>query len=261
MSDKTEYKSSDQPILTPAEVLETRRIQGPIPDSCVAIICFRGKRTSDRLMERLGGGQIREEILYGHQLHYSSEFNLLIVPESIYGGPITAVIIEELFALGIRVLIGFGAGGSISPDVQPGSIFIAQKAICRDGTSKEYSVRENCEPDPQFLNYYGKKENEFGVLFLNGLTTDSLYRETPTKIRNWRRLGADFINLEISPFYVVSKCLGMRSIYIGLITDFVGEKWENTYWNKNLDEKNEIDVKIIEIIKELIMEKHLVSDD
>jgi len=93
------------------------------------------------------------------------------------------------------------------------------------------------------------------TLFLSGLTTDSLYRETSSKIKNWRQLGADFINLEISPFYVVSKVLGIRSIYIGLITDFVGEKWENTYWDKNLNAKDKIDTRIIKIIKELIMEK------
>ncbi|OYD13653.1 hypothetical protein CH333_10565 [candidate division WOR-3 bacterium JGI_Cruoil_03_44_89] len=261
MNDNIDCKSLEKPILTATEALETRRIQNSIPDSCVAIVCFRGRRASDRLIKRLGGVPIQGEIIYGHRLYYSSEFNLLIVPGAIYGGPIIAIIIEELFALGVKVLIGFGAGGSINHNVQPGSIFIAKKVICRDGTSKEYSDMKNCEPDSRFLNYYAKRKNELDTLFLNGLTTDSLYRETPRKIKDWRQLGADFINLEISPFYVVSKVLDMRSIYIGLITDFVGEKWENTYWNKNYDTKDKIDSRIIETIKELVMEKSLVSDE
>jgi len=47
------------------------------------------------LIKRLGGDRIQEEILCGHQLYYSSEFNLLKVPGSVYGGPTTAIIIYE----------------------------------------------------------------------------------------------------------------------------------------------------------------------
>ncbi len=175
----------------------------------------------------------------------------------IWGGPATAIAIEELFTLGVRMLIGFGAGGSINPKVHPGTMFVAQKAICRDGTSKEYSDEVNCGPDLQLLNYYTNRRKELEVLFLNGLTTDSLYRETPKKMKNWRRLGADFINLEISPFYVVSNVLGIRAIYVGLITDFVGEKWDDKYWCV----ENEVDTKIIKSIGELCIEIRSQASD
>ena len=45
------------------------------------------------------------------------------------------------------------------------------------------------------------------ILELRAASADSIYRETPRKVKYWRSLGADFINMEISPFYVVSKVL------------------------------------------------------
>lgn len=237
----------DRPIVTPKKVFTKRGIPNSVYGDDKAIICFRGGQVSSRLIERFGGVPLQGRILYHPQLYRSAEFNLLIVPEMIWGGPATAIVIEELSALGVRTLIGFGAGGSINSQVQPGVIFIARKAICRDGTSKEYSDQATCSPDPQLLDYYIDRCEELEALLLYGLTTDSLYRETPKKIENWRQLGADFVNLEISPFYVVSKVLGMRAIYVGLITDFVGETWDSKYWAV----KNELDTEIIESINEL----------
>lgn len=91
---------------------------------------------------------------------HSSEHNLLIVPEMIWGGPVTAIIIEELFTLGVRKLIGFGAAGSINPSVQPGTMFVAEKTFCIDGTSKEYTNQEACHADPTFLDYYLRHSEE-----------------------------------------------------------------------------------------------------
>ncbi len=240
----------DLPIISPQEVLRKRGIEGSLYNVDTAIICFRGRQASAKLIRGFGSSPLQEGILYHPQLYHSPEFNLLIVPEMVWGGPVTAILIEELFALGVRVLIGFGAGGTINPKVQPGTMFIARKAICRDGTSKEYSNDADCYPDTLFLDYYAAHHEKLEALLLNGLTTDSLYRETPKKIENWKQLGVDFINLEISPFYVVCKALGIRAIYVGLITDFVCEKWESTYWNV----ENEVDTRIIESIKELCRE-------
>jgi purine-nucleoside phosphorylase len=174
---------------------------------------------------------------------------VLIIPELIWGGPVTAILIEELFALGVRRIVGFGAAGSINPEVRPGDIFIAQQALCLDGTSKEYTDEAYIIPDLSPFKYNRDHRNTLEASFLTGLTTDSLYRETPRKVKRWRELGADFINLEVSPFYVVSMVLGIPAIYMGLITDFVGEPWESTYWNID----NEVDVQIIESIKELCL--------
>ena len=235
------------PIVTPRKVLEKRGIREPPFSADMAIICFRGRQACAKLVRAFCGSPLREGILYHPSLYHSSRPDLLIVPKMTWGGPVTAIVIEELFTLGVRTLIGFGAGGSINPAIHPGAIFVAEKAICTDGTSRAYSDQVDCGPDPQLLEYYSDRREELDALFLSGLTTDSLYRETPKKIENWRRLGADFINLEVSPFYVVCRILGIRAIYVGLITDSVGEKWKSEYWGV----ENEVDTRIIESIRGL----------
>jgi uridine phosphorylase len=240
--------SLDVPIVTPQQVLEKRGVTELSYTTETAILCFRGRTASTRLIERFEAIPIREKILYHPQLYHAPQHHLLIVPELTWGGPVTAIVVEELGALGIRTLIGYGAAGSINPTIKPGTMFVAQTAINVDGTSKEYTRDHECHPDPRLLHYYRERYEELGATLLNGLTTDSLYRETPRKIQRWRRLGADFINLEIGPFYVVSKIRTIRAIYVGLITDYVGETWDTGYWN--LD--NQVDTKIIESIYQMV---------
>ena len=44
----------------------------------------------------------------------------------------------------------------------------------------------------------------------------------------------------------------MKAIYVGLITDFVGEKWESKYWGIS----EEVDTKIIESIEDFCKTYH-----
>jgi uridine phosphorylase len=238
----------EQPIVTPKEVLEKRGIKAKdCFNTDIAILCLRGKTASDKLIENFGGEPIQKKILYHPVLFKSSRDNVLIVPELIWGGPVTAIMIEELYTLGIRKLIGFGAAGSINQNIQPGDMFVAEKVTCIDGTSKEYTNKKESEPNPNLLDLCRNMDKKSDFRFLNGLTTDALYRETPKKIKYWNSLGADFINMDASPFYVVSKMLGIKAIYLGLITDFVGKKWNNSYWST----PNNTDLKIIDYIHRL----------
>ncbi|MDA4126888.1 MAG: nucleoside phosphorylase [Thaumarchaeota archaeon] len=54
------------------------------------------------------------------------------------GGPSTAIAVEELARLGVRVMIRVGTCGTISPDVKVGSLIIADAAVRMDGTSAQY---------------------------------------------------------------------------------------------------------------------------
>jgi uridine phosphorylase len=54
------------------------------------------------------------------------------------GGPATAIAVEELARLGVRVMIRVGTCGALSSDVRVGSIIIADAAVRMDGTSAQY---------------------------------------------------------------------------------------------------------------------------
>ncbi|MFW6135643.1 MAG: hypothetical protein ACOC7N_02345 [Chloroflexota bacterium] len=47
-------------------------------------------------------------------------------------------------------------------------------------------------------------------------TTDALYQERPSRVRQWREAGASFVNLETAPFYAVAAHRGIRALYLAL---------------------------------------------
>lgn len=54
------------------------------------------------------------------------------------GGPATAIAVEELARLGVKVMVRVGTCGSISPGVRVGSVLIAEASVRMDGTSAQY---------------------------------------------------------------------------------------------------------------------------
>jgi hypothetical protein len=64
------------------------------------------------------------------------------------------------------------------------------------------------------------------------------------------RIDATFVNLETSPFYAVAAYLGIGAIYLGLVTDYVGDP---TGWNHGLwDRPNTTDASIMKLIRQLV---------
>jgi uridine phosphorylase len=76
----------------------------------------------------------REYTAYGG---YAGGEKVVVLSTGI-GGPATAIAVEELARLGVRVMIRVGTCGAISPDVRVGSIIIADAAVRMDGTSSQY---------------------------------------------------------------------------------------------------------------------------
>jgi uridine phosphorylase len=52
------------------------------------------------------------------------------------GGPSAAIVLSELIALGVRRAIRVGTCGALQPDLELGSLIVAEEAICADGTSR-----------------------------------------------------------------------------------------------------------------------------
>lgn len=244
----------DRPILTPRKVLLLRGVK---PDEChldAAVLCFRGREACGLLSNTFAAERREGFRLYGTEPHLavSGKKQIAIVPTVIWGGPVTAILLEELGVLGVRTVIGFGAAGSlVSPD-HMGGLLIAEAALCRDGTSREYADTEVAYPDPDLLRLAVKLAQAEGVSPLVGTinTTDALYRETPARLTQWRNWGAEFVNLETGPFYAVASFLGMQAVYLGLVTDYVAERgeWQHGYWNR----ENVTDPIIMRVVRGLV---------
>jgi uridine phosphorylase len=150
----------------------------------------------------------------------------------VLGGPMCAVIMEELAAYGVKYFIGYGASGTLDHSVAPCSIMVADAGLCSDGTTKEYTNRREVHPDAGLLGLLRDSIARRGLPSISGKvwTFDAIYREYPSRVAYWQNKGARFVNMETSTFYAVARALGVKAAYLSAVSDNVaGEEWSGWY--------------------------------
>jgi uridine phosphorylase len=244
----------DSPVLTPEQVLQLRGVNRDDFHFDVAIFCFRGPTASRKVLNAFPVTRIEPDILYGSAAYAGrvGDQQLVIVPRVVWGGPVTAILLEELACLGVQTAIGFGAAGSLVSPQYIGEVFVADQALCNDGTSQQYTDEPFASPTPELLDLAVTLASQAGAPPVVGAvhTTDALYQEWSARVRQWREAGATFVNLETSPFYAVAACRGIKAIYLGLVTDYVGDPtgWDHGLW----DRPNTTDALIVKLTQQLV---------
>ena len=242
------------PVLTPEQVIQLRGVSLDDFHFDVAVFCFRGPLASHRVLDGFPVIPIEPRILYGSPVHagHVGDRQVVILPQVIWGGPVTAILLEELACFGVQVTIGFGAAGSLVSPEHIGQVLVADRAACSDGTSREYTDEPHVNPDAELLKLTMALASQEGTTPIVGTvhTTDALYQEWPDRIRRWREAGASFVNLETSPFYAVASYLGVRAVYLGLVSDYVGDPggWKHDFWGQ----ANTTDEPIVRLIQQLV---------
>ncbi len=158
----------------------------------------------------------------------------------VFGGPMCSVILEELFALGVRSVVGYGYSGCLDSEVAPASIMVAESSFCSDGTSKEYCTDDEVSADAGMLDRLQGLIRKRGIEPVAGKvwTTDALYREFPSKVAHWREKGARFVNLETASLYAVSREKGFGAVYLSVVSDsLVDGKWSG--WHEDRQQSRE----------------------
>jgi purine-nucleoside phosphorylase len=150
----------------------------------------------------------------------------------IFGGPLCAVVMEELAACGVKSFIGYGASGTMDASVPPCSIMVADAGLNSDGTTREYTRKREIPGDPGLIKLLQDAVRKRGLPVFTGKvwTTDAIYREYPSKVALWKGKGARFVNMETSAFYAVAQALGVKAGYLSAVSDNVsGEDWSGWY--------------------------------
>jgi uridine phosphorylase len=225
MNKEIEHECPEKPIITPEESLNCEGIdpnQYKFEKALLAFTPIRG------MQDRFNGKTTKKQIFTPTVNYWVREEEAAILIGPIYGGPLYAIILEELSVFGVKYAVGYGFSGSLVDDIAPGSIMVAESGFCSDGTSKEYTQESEVFPDKQML--YCIKDiieshsinPEIGKVW----TTDALYREFPSKIGYWKRKGAKFVNMDTSPFYAVARSKGIKAVYLSIVSDNVSkEEW------------------------------------
>lgn len=218
-----------------------------------AVLIFRGFEFSDSFVKRLGFEPYGKKVISNlnpkdnpPKVFYDNK-GTIAVTHLLWGGPCVAIVLEELACLGVKNVIGLGAVGSLKKTIRPGDIFIALSGVLSDGTSKEYIGNETGEvlANQRLITLIKDVKVKSRIHRGKVWTTDALYKETPSKIKEWRKRGALAVNLEASTFYAVSEVLGIEAIYLATVSDYIGgAEWDS--WHRDLSEADEELQKICE---------------
>jgi purine-nucleoside phosphorylase len=223
-----------QPIITPGKWLNRDALPPEVEGCALAVVGFC--RFND-MKTRLAAEPLSES-LFSH-LDVSHQFvarvadKKILALECLYGGPLSATVIEELAHYGIKTDVGYGYAGSLTRSLPVGQIALADVSIVSDGTSREYlSEVELVYPDGTLADCLREVAGQANIP-IRGVTvwtTDALYREYPCKVAAWRKIGADVVNMDTSHFYAVGRVVGMSVVYLCVVSDCVeGPVWDDGF--------------------------------
>jgi uridine phosphorylase len=242
-------------FITPEIVMKNRFQTNPCPSWDIAIICFRDYKGSQILVKKFNALPLGYKVLYGIEefegapIVFEAEIlgkRVGIITRCNWGAPQAAILVEELSTMGVKHIIGYGAAGSIKTNLTQGTQLIVGSALCNDGTSKAYKKEGSYVSGSLEL---GNKANQaakslaYQLTDVSAATVDALYRETKELVSQWRKDGADIVNMESGAFYAASEVCGVNSIWLGFVSDcLVKETWDD--WHINLGETAEITASI-----------------
>ena len=225
--------------ITPEALLALRFGGPPWPRWDIAVLCFRGDGGGGALIRKLGARPVGRKLLYA--LEESAEWpfvyetalgghRILLVQRCLWGGPQTAILVEELACLGVRVIVGFGVAGSMVEALPKGTQIVAADAVVTDGTSRAYTTAARVASDPALLTMVRAVADRQGILLepVSVVTIDALYRESPDDVRRWLAVGGQVVNMETSPLYAAAGVCRVKSVWLGHVSDTV---WLSAPWD------------------------------
>lgn len=228
--------------IIPEVCIKNRLKDRPAPQWAAAFLVFRDYPGSQQVLRAFENVRpVRYRMLYNMTHPEFEPFvfeadiagqTIVIVTRVVWGGPQTAILVEELASIGVRFFLGYGIAGSIDRELPQGSLVVADSALPTDGASKAYGAETIQQADAKLTQVAIESATEAGCDMkpVCAATVDALYRETPELIDEFARQGAQIINMETSALYTVSAACGVRSLWCGYITDcLVDGKWDDWY--------------------------------
>lgn len=150
------------------------------------------------------------------------------------GAPISAIVLEEIVALGARRIVACGGAGALLPDLVLGHAVVVESAVRDEGTSFQYSPPGRiADADPEVAAAIVATLDRAGAPHVVGRawTTDALYRETRARTERRVAEGCVVVEMEASALIAVARYLGVTYGHLLMAGDsLAGEDWEHRGW-------------------------------
>jgi len=175
-----------------------------------------------RVKEQAGLQEYGHQVLKGAYIHHDSLFI-----ESRISSPAMAIQAETLLALGVRKIVYIGIAGSISPELKVGDLVVSTGAINETGTGICYGY-DFGSVIPSDVNLSRRLQ---GQLKAHGLdpslsvhwSTDAPYKETAVKVKEFRDMGANCVEMEGAGLFAVAREYGIPAAAVFVISDELRE--------------------------------------
>jgi purine-nucleoside phosphorylase len=137
------------------------------------------------------------------------------------GGPSAAIVVEELLDLGARTLIRTGTCGALDPARELGELVTAREVLAADGASRALGGGERLLPDASLTDALRRAGGGDAV---TAVTTDLFYEARPGVQDEWRRAGAEVVEMEAAAVLAVAGGRGARVGCLLLVSDVLADE-------------------------------------
>ena len=213
-------------------LIEPNQVVAPMPIAPGCVLCFfheviaRWKAAGSlRLVTHLTSTIGRHPV---YELQNGAETIALVHPG--LGAPLTAIILEELIALGCRSFIACGGAGVLDKQVAAGQLIVPTSAVRDEGTSYHYlPPMRDVAVSPKAVNVIAATLTSAGVPFrlAKTWTTDAVYRETADRVAARVAEGCLTVEMEAAALAAVAQ---FRNVALGIMLyggdDVSGLRWD-----------------------------------
>ncbi|HVX44466.1 MAG TPA: nucleoside phosphorylase [Mycobacteriales bacterium] len=138
------------------------------------------------------------------------------------GAPAAAMLVEELGAQGVTTFIVMGMAGALQPDLQPGDVVVADRALRDEGVSHHYLPEGRFSTPSERLTarLSGRlRPARVGATW----TTDAPYRETAEEVCRYRAEDIATVEMEAAAVFAVAQVRGYEAAAAFVVSDLLTE--------------------------------------
>ena len=144
----------------------------------------------------------------------AADGELLTIQSTGMGGPSTAIVVEELIALGARTLVRIGTCGALDSTLRLGDLIAVSEAVPGDGTSASLGASAPVAADPALRDALAR---QLGRPAVRVCTSDLFYDERPTE---WMQ-GAAAVEMEAAALLRLAQLRGATAGCLLAVSDLL----------------------------------------
>ena len=147
---------------------------------------------------------------------------LLTIQSTGMGGPSAAIVVEELIALGARLLVRIGTCGALVDDIELGTLLPVEASLAADGTSRALGADGRVRADSDVLDALA---GGTGTSPVTAVSTDLFYDAREGLPESWVEAGASVVEMEAAAVMQTATRHGARAGCVVAVSDRVsGER-------------------------------------